>query len=410
MRKFTSIDLFAGVGGITLGFEQAGFSSKVAVENDPHCVEALKVNFPKLKVISGDIRDISGNEILKKAGLGVGEVDVVVGGPPCQGFSLIGLRDRNDPRSGLIFEFHRIVSEIQPKIFIMENVPGMLSASGGTFVEKLVELLEKDGYRIVKPIRILNAADYGVPQARRRVFIMGVRKDLDLNLAYPEITHVSPRPQPKASGTLAFDAALNLPTTPTVADAIADLPDVDAYEHLVESDETKYTMPPHSQYARIMRGYEPDPASMTKPPAGWPSEVCTGCRRTVHGEVLTKRFKETKNGETVPVSRLYKLSWDDVANTLRAGTPRERGAYSSPRPVHPSFPRVLTVREGARIQSFPDWHRFHITKWHGFRQVGNAVPPLLARAVALSVRKALSSEATSHKKKSQGKLKKVKSE
>ncbi len=389
MRKFTSIDLFAGAGGFTLGFEQAGFSSLVAVENDPHCVECLSINFPNIKILGEDIRNISGNAILEEANLNIGEVDVVVGGPPCQGFSLIGLRDSKDPRSGLIFEFHRIVSEVKPKVFIMENVPGMLSASGGMFVDKLIQLLETDGYKVVKPIQILNALNYGVPQARRRVFIMGIREDLDLQISYPPITHIYKNSKKKGYNILDLELSNGLLQTPTVRDAIFDLPDVDKYHHLIESDQTKYTKEPFSRYARIMRGYECDPGSRTKPPKNWPSEICTGCRRTIHGEVLTNRFKETLNGQTVPISRLFKLDWDDVANTLRAGTPRERGAYSSPRPVHPSQPRVLTVREGARIQSFPDWHRFHITKWHGFRQVGNAVPPLLARAVAFSVRKAL---------------------
>ncbi len=384
------IDLFAGAGGLALGFEQAGFSTAVALDSDATCADCLRVNFPETAVIHRDIRSISGKDILNEAGLGGREVDVVAGGPPCQGFSLIGLRDPKDARSGLVFEFHRLVTEIQPKFFVMENVPGILNAHKGKFFHSLIKLLERDGYRVVSPVRVLNAAQFGVPQNRQRVFILGVRNDLAFNPKYPIQSHISPREnQGNASDSGLFDHSL--PITPTVRDAIADLPRVDDYEELIVSDEIPYDIEPLSDYARMMRGLLKDPGSALRPPKSWNSSICTGCRRTVHGPVLAKRCAETPPGETLPISRLYKLQWDNIANTLRAGTPTERGSYSSPRPIHPEQPRVVTVREGARLQSFPDWHRFHITKWHGFRQVGNAVPPLLARAVAKEILRALKS-------------------
>ena len=387
-KKPILIDVFAGAGGMSLGFEEVGFRSVAGIENDPTCVDCLKTNFPNMHIISEDVSRISGRDVLADLGLAQGEVDVVGGGPPCQGFSLIGLRDRNDPRSGLIFRFHELVAAIQPKVFVMENVPGIMSTHKGKFLKDFVKLMEGDGYRIVHPIRILNAATYGVPQARRRVFVIGVREDLDIDLSYPEPTHVPPRYLANQL-TLPHGLINGNKRTPTVRDAISDLPEVDRYDHLIESDETPYTSKPKSQYARMMRGLEKDKGSLLPIPKGFNREICTGCRRTVHGPVLIKRFSETQPGKVVPISRLYKLDWDSVSNTLRAGTPRERGAYSSPRPVHPKQLRVVTVREGARLQSFPDWHRFHVTKWHGFRQVGNAVPPLLARAVANSVKAGL---------------------
>lgn len=377
---FKAIDLFAGVGGLSLGLKMANIEPLIGIENDKSCIEALNYNFPSKIIIGKDIRNISKNEMLDY--LGSIEVDVLAGGPPCQGFSLIGLRDPNDERSRLVFEFIRFAKELQPKFIVMENVPGMLSAQGGEFIKELINVFDEVGYNIRLPIKVLNAADYGVPQNRKRVFILGSRKDIKILPEYPLPTYMNIR-ENKVDIFLG-----NLPKTPTVLEAIGDLPNIDNYDHLVEDDEVLYEIEPVSEYAKIMRGYIDSHFSILDK-NNWNSKICSGCRRTVHGEVLTNRFKNTKQGDTAPVSRLYKLIEHDVANTLRAGTPRERGAYSAPRPIHPHFPRVVSVREGARLQSFPDWHRFHKTKWHGFRQVGNAVPPLLAMAVSKEIYKCL---------------------
>ncbi|GAA0809310.1 DNA cytosine methyltransferase [Psychrobacter piscatorii] len=377
---YTAVDLFAGVGGMSLGFQMAGIEPKVGVEFDKSCIEALKHNFPSKRIIGEDVRKVKSEELLE--GLDDEEIDVLIGGPPCQGFSLIGLRDPNDERSRLIFEFIRIAKDLQPKFLVIENVQGMLSAQKGEFIKELIKIIEEAGYTIRLPIKVLNAADYGVPQNRKRVFILAARNDLNIIPNYPEPTHSNIRESEKGLFP-------NLPKTPSVSEAIFDLIDIDKYDHLVDSDEVEYEKPAVTDYAKMMKGELADNPYANLYKNDWDSNICTGCRRTVHGEVLTKRFIETKQGDTVPVSRLYKLKEHDVANTLRAGTPRERGAYSAPRPVHPLLPRVISVREGARLQSFPDWHRFHKTKWHGFRQVGNAVPPLLALAVAKEVKKSL---------------------
>lgn len=372
------LDLFAGVGGLTLGMKAAGLNTVAAIEIDNSCAEIWEQNFPKIPLLHGDIHKYSAKDIKKLLKPGQ-EVDVICGGPPCQGFSLIGLRREDDPRSDLIFEFRRFVKELKPKYFIFENVPGILSAAGGEFYRELIKLFKKDGYNITEPVQIINAANFGTPQARNRVFILGTRKDLPNQLQYPEPKFRSPRDKKKL---------LDLPLAPSVWDAIHDLPEIDKFEHLVEGHEVKYSKKPRSDYAKMMRGEHSDFPVFGRPPKKWDNAICTNCRRTVHGEVLTKRFIETPQGETAPVSRLFKLKWDDVANTLRAGTPRERGAYSSPRPVHPEQPRVISVREGARLQGFPDWFAFHPTKWHGFRQVGNSVSPLVAYAVAQELIKA----------------------
>ena len=388
-KMYNAVDLFAGVGGLSLGLKMAGITSEVAVEFDDTCADALLFNFPNTQVIHEDIKAVSASQIQDMLGEGT-ELDILAGGPPCQGFSLIGLRDPNDERSRLVFEFIRLAQELKPKFIMLENVPGILSSQKGAFIEEVVQLFKKAGYLIRLPIQVLSAANFGVPQDRRRAFILGVREDIGVLPDYPEATHLNPRDVKKAKLKGLADSFPNLPTSPNVMEAIEDLPNIDIYPHLVESDEVEYCKPPVSGYAKMMRGVSQS-AYSGLPKNNWDGTICSGSRRTVHGEVLTKRFIEAKQGDTVPVSRLFKLREDCVANTLRAGTPRERGAYSAPRPVHPHLPRVVSVREGARLQSFPDWHRFHKTKWHGFRQVGNAVPPLLARAVALEIKKTLDS-------------------
>lgn len=187
--NLTVVDLFAGAGGLLLGFEQAGFETISANEIDRSCLEMLALNYPWVHTIGRSIEEINGLDLMlgKKQ-----EVDVLVGGPPCQGFSLIGLRDAKDPRNKLVFHYIRMLREIKPKTFLFENVPGMLSTLKGKFVEGLIDEFGKAGYDVVSPIKILAADDFGVPQHRQRVFIMGVRRGLGIKLTYPDPTHLSP--------------------------------------------------------------------------------------------------------------------------------------------------------------------------------------------------------------------------
>lgn len=378
--KPTSIDLFAGVGGLTLGFRAAGIHTSHAIDIEASCADVFPHNFPEVDFIRRSVAQFSSNEI---ASLAPDGIDVVAGGPPCQGFSLIGLRNPNDERSKLIFEFRRFVQILRPKYFVMENVPGMLSAEKGRWVETLIGQLESDGYNVADPV-ILNATEFGVPQERRRVFLLGTRKDIFAHLEAPLRTHWSPRKRKNTD--LAVEG---LEKFVSVRDAISDLPDIERHERLIEQHDTPYDKAPMSEYSRMMRGVGNFRSFFGEPPKGWDDKVCTNCKRIVHGEVLRRRFQETAQGDTVPVSRLFKLKWDDVANTLRAGTPSTRGSYSSPRPVHPEELRCISVREGARLQGFPDWFTFHPTKWHGFRQVGNSVSPIVAKAVGERVIQAL---------------------
>lgn len=355
------IDLFCGAGGMSLGFEEAGFDVVAGVELDPVHANVHNYNFPDCKVFRDDISVLKGKDFTDA----VGEIDVVIGGPPCQGFSLIGKRDAGDSRNQLVEEYMRIVSEVRPKYFVMENVSGLTVGYGKEYLEKAISYVEKHGYKVIRPYKVLNACDYGVPQSRKRLFLLGYRDDQPAPV-YPD----------------------SVKQKVTVKEAIADLPDIDSFEELVESDAVSYKVSPTYKYAVKLHNPETDQNNYSYPRV-WDEDLLTGSLRTAHTDESKKRFHDTPWGETEKVSRFRKLDPDGLCNTLRAGTDKSRGAYTSPRPINPYFDRCISVREAERLHSYPDWFRMHKTKWHGFREVGNSVPPFLARAVAAEIIKAM---------------------
>ena len=364
-KRPIGIDLFAGAGGLSLGFEQAGFDIAAAVEIDPiHCA-THEFNFPYSKAICASVVDLTGAEIRRRAGLDFVDIDVVFGGAPCQGFSMIGKRALDDQRNQLVFHYVRLVEELQPKFCVFENVKGLTLGKHAKFLDELMEALSLAGYKVLSPYQVLNAADYGVPQDRRRLFLMCARMDQRLP-AYPT----------------PFKKKV------TVWEAIGDLPDADQFSELLDSDCKAIRWSTESVYARRLRGMARDPSNFGYV-RKYDDSLLTGSLRTEHTALSKKRFLSTDTGATEPVSRFKKLDPEGLCNTLRAGTDSARGAFTSPRPIHPFLPRVITVREAARLHSYPDWFRFHTTKWHGFRQIGNSVPPLLGRAVASGIMSAL---------------------
>jgi DNA (cytosine-5)-methyltransferase 1 len=275
----------------------------------------------------------------------------------------------------------RIVHELKPRTFVMENVPGMATGAHTQLLTELIQEFTRSGYNLQLPFRILNAADYGVPQNRRRLFLVG-----SLAGAAPEYPNASTRRYSAGdSPTLAID---DLPQCPTVADALDDLPDIDCFEELLETDELRYELEDGSAYAMILRGEVLESTDLSYPRL-FPYGVLTGCQRARHTPLSRRRFAQTQPGTTEPVSRFYRLTSNGICNTLRAGTATDRGAFTAPRPIHHLYPRCISVREAARLHSYPDWFRFHRTIWHGFRQIGNSVPPLLARAVANEILRSL---------------------
>lgn len=374
MARPIGIDLFAGVGGMSLGFEQAGFDVVAAVEYDSIHAAAHAFNFPECAVLARSVVGLSGEEIRRAARIGDKPVDVVFGGAPCQGFSLIGQRALDDPRNSLVREFVRIVRELNANHFVFENVKGLTLGEHRAFLDELISTFKDIGYNVRMPWQVLNAGLHGTPQNRERLILLGARRGLPL----PEY--------PKPSTFIAGEPLLpGLPVGPTCRDALDDLPDAETFEHLLDHDAVEalqWGQP--SAYAAELRcitnagwhhGYR----------RAWDPAWLTSSMRTDHTAISRRRFAHAEPGTVEPISRFFKLPTDGVSNTLRAGTDSARGAFTSPRPIHYRHPRCITVREMARLHGFPDWFRFHQTKWHGARQIGNAVPPPLARAVARCV-------------------------
>lgn len=385
-RRPVAVDLFGGAGGFSLGIEQAGFDVLVAVEYDPIHACTYSFNFPQTEVLCANASTLSAQEIKEAVTLAFarvysgrewnGQIDLVFGGPPCQGFSLMGKRLVNDERNNLIFHFYRLVTELSPRYFVMENVPGMGVGEHKTLLQQLKTEFKTAGYFVRD--EILNAADFGVPQKRQRLFLIGVQADV----RPPDF------PTPPALHSVTVRDAYAI----SVGEAIADLPDLDNFPELLKTDEVLLSESQlhemnqkTSRYVTLLRSLPSEDTDNLSCPRLWNPDLLTSSLRTRHSEDCISRFEATLPNKKEQTSRLQRLDLNGLCPTLRAGTGSEKGSYTSPRPIHPTLPRVISVREAARLHSFPDWFRFHQTKWHGFRQVGNAVPPMLARAVGRQI-------------------------
>ena len=349
------VDLFCGAGGMSLGFEQAGFTMVAGVDVSAINAKVHETNFPKAATLCADLRQLDGATIRRSATLGNADIDVVFGGPPCQGFSVGGKQRTGDPRNKLLLEFARLVIELQSKYFVMENVAGLLGDRFAPLLKQFRHTLRRGGYSILEPIMCLDAADFGVPQRRKRVFVLGWREG------------ESAPSYPKAQRDRV-----------SVGAAIDDLRVVHRAK-LVDGDSYAGPLGEPTPYSRSLR----------KQRNGSVLEAITGFARTAHSAEVVERFKRVKQGGVDPISRFIRLNRSSVAPTLRAGTGSENGRFMAPRPIHPNYPRCISVREAARLHAFPDWFLFHGTKWNGFMQIGNAVPPPLAKAIAGEVKKSL---------------------
>lgn len=377
-----AVDLFAGAGGMSLGFEQAGYDVVAAVEYDPVHAATHAFNFPDCEVLCRDASKLSAADVLAAAERGFkrlhprtpwpGRLDAVFGGPPCQGFSTGGKREHDDERNELLLQFVRFIEELRPPTFCLENVAGLLDSKFDKVREEAFGRLRNAGYALSGTDKPVNSLNFGVPQSRRRVIVLGALGD------------DAPCRPTQVVGQI------------SVEEALEGLPSPTSYANLLDSDEVALTPEDverrasiKSAYARILAGLEALPGDKSRPRAWEPTRL-TGSRRTTHTEASVSRFAKTELGTVEPKSRLYRLPLDGPSRTLRAGTGSERGSHTSPRPIHPREDRVITVREAARLHGYPDWFRFHTTNWHGHRQVGNSVPPPLARAAAIALLKSLS--------------------
>ena len=350
-----AVDLCCGAGGLSLGIETAGFSVRAALDIDPKNAEYHHRNFPASKTVCGSITEFTGAQFREVSDLAQLEIDLVFGGPPCQGFSLMGKRDLLDERNGVLLDFARLAMELNPRMILIENVTGLLRGQTRAFADALQSSLETGGYNVAAVWR-LNARDYNTPQDRRRIFFIAVRADV-----------VTPDAPPLPAATY---------TAPTVWDAISDLT-VLGPARIGSTGVYRGPLGQPSTYAKSLR--------LVKEVKG----ALTCCHKARHSPVVARRFANTAQGSHEPISRFYRLPQEGVAHTIRAGTTSDKGSFMAARPIHPTQPRCITVREAARIQGFPDSFEFHPTRWHGFRQVGNAVPPPLALAVGLQLYKAL---------------------
>jgi DNA (cytosine-5)-methyltransferase 1 len=372
-RRPVAIDLFCGAGGMSLGMERAGFDIALAVDYDGYHVATHERNFPYGRTKCSSVQELSKGSLFELAGLGTDdEVSLVFGGPPCQGFSAMGLRDAQDPRNTLIFHFARIVDEVRPKAFVMENVTGLNMGSTQPVFEAFLGKVGKY-YNVTLPVRVLTATDFGVPQARRRLFVMGIRNDIGCAADYPT---------PKDGKD-----------TPNVWQAIEDLPKVEEDDHMFDVDRAVYPRRPDkaNAYALAARGFVRVAGDYSHARGG-PAKVVTGCQRVKHSAAAIELYEATAAGEMVPGHKLPRLHPDGLCPTLRAGATSERGSHTAPRPVHPFAARVITAREAARLHGYPDWFSFYPSKMHAYRQIGNSVCPPVAHAVGLSVMRAIGVE------------------
>lgn len=339
-------DLFAGVGGMSEGFKMAGFDIAFAIEYDTDIARAYSLNHKDTDVYADDICNINPKELHRKHP----QIDVIIGGPPCQGFSQKGQRKNlNDPRNYLFQQYVRFVAEFRPKYFVLENVPNIITTSNGYFKDQIIKEFAAIGYEV--KYGILKAVDFGVPQDRQRAVFIG---QLGKN-------------------TVEFPKPTNKHTT--VKDAIYDLPFIQSGGG---SEKSNYDRQPQTEYQKELRGS---------------CEILYNHVATTHSQIALERLAMIPKGagkEVLPsehrTKSIYSGTWsrlieDGVAATIttRFDTP------SSGRFTHPILDRCLTVREAARLQSFPDNFIFYGSKTIQMKEVGNAVPPFLARAIAHTI-------------------------
>lgn len=367
-----SIDLFSGCGGLTLGFEMAGFNSILASDIDENCGKTIKRNFPHLEFLQGDISLFSKADF--DAIVADRKIDVVTGGPPCQGFSLAN-KNRNkiedDPRNRLFYEFVKVLGWYNPKAFVMENVKGLLSMERGKVLQTILNELENagSGYRVEH--RVLKASDFGVPQNRERVIFVGMRKDLEISPAFPSPT------EEKVS----------------LDEAIMDLPQIHAGEGI---ESAEYDSPPQSEYQALMRKG---------------SESIHNHVAMKHTKRIVERFRAIQPGQNLTdvweSHGAVQRGNPEKKSNIKFSQNNQRLIGHLPAPtiaasfqsnfIHPYLHRNFTAREGARIQSFPDTFVFEGMRtkmsWEKglsqYQQIGNAVPPLLAYAIGAKIKELL---------------------
>ncbi len=367
-RKPTAISLFAGAGGCSLGFGQAGYDVRFAADIDLDAAESYRRNFPGTTFEAADIRQLTAETVLQRIGLKPGELDMLLGGPPCQGFSSAGMKAGDDPRNSLLSHYVRLLEGIRPKWFVMENVEGLLTSGGGLHVRDTVAAFLEAGYSL--NVEKVYAQGYGIPQRRKRVLIVGNRLGHDF---------VFPKPVTRFSGSIFRKAEI------TFATAVGDLPPA-AREH---GEPLAFREPPQNELQDYLRG---EARTVTDHYAVALSEIQLERVRGLkpgqtmkdlpehlqHESFRRRAFRRVMDGTPVEKrggapSGLKRLFTNEPSLTITSAATREF--------VHPTEDRLLTLRECARLQTFPDSFEFAGSAASRIQQVGNAIPPMLAQAV-----------------------------
>lgn len=326
-----------------MGANAAGLAPSIAFDIDPILTSSFASNHRYTKLVRADLSQVQGSDIRREVG---STIDGLFGGPPCQGFSAIGHRNPDDLRRSLVGHFFRLIAELQPTFFVMENVKGLGYADAVPVLHQALEQIPS-AYELLGPVT-LDAADFGAATRRQRLFVIGYDPQRMNRLTLRDIEAKKTKPA-------------------TVCAAISDL--VSAIE--VESNDD------FDLWQIRHRGRPSEYAASLRSKDG----LFTGHKRTAHTAAVVKRFKKVKQGETEIIGRHPRLHWEGQCPTLRAGTGSDRGSFQSVRPLHPDEPRVITVREAARLQGFPDSFKFHPTIWHSFRMIGNSVSPIIAAVI-----------------------------
>lgn len=381
------LDLFAGAGGLSEGLSESGFHSIFANEVNPVYASTYEANHPGALVSIDDIRSLDASDVLASLGLNRGELDLLAGGPPCQGFSINApVRSEQDPRNHLFREYLRFVDAFQPRAVLVENVPGLVSFSKGSTLHAIIESLAELGYGA--DVRILGAPYYGVPQMRWRTIIIALRGAEPPSHIFPEPVRHAPL---RTNFATRFDgreivkrpnSETDAPFT-TMKEAIGDLPPLKNGER---GNKTKpYAKQPDCEYQKKMRvgsmgvqNHEAPRLSSVniermqyiEPGGNWTS---------IPSRLLPKGMQAARKSDHT--KRYGRTAWNDISSTILTKCDPHWGAF-----FHPEQDRSLTVREAARIQSFPDTYTFKGSMAEQFAQVGNAVPPMLAAAVGNSIR------------------------
>lgn len=352
------IDLFSGCGGLSRGFIDAGFEVVLGVDNDEAALETFRLNHGNAKALNIDLFDKDAVSKIKKA---AGEVDVIVAGPPCQGFSLTGTRNFDDKRNRLYLSVIEAVDKMKPKAFLIENVPGLARLYGGEVKDEIINRLSKSGYTV--KMKILCAADYGVPQMRTRVFFIGLQKKYG-EFEFPDPTHGK-------------DSYI------TCEQAISDLP---ALENEFGEEEGKYTAPARSEYQKKMR----ENAGKLY------NHVAT--KHTDLVKSVISLVPEGGNHKDLPPGVGESRKFNEAWTRYHSKKPSKTIDTGHRNHFHYKYNRIPTVRENARLQSFPDDFKFYGSRTEQNRQVGNAVPPLLGYHVGRQILHFLSGKKHANKK------------